>query len=113
MDGKKTFSLNIQKFTNQSHYQQPEEIGHYSVDSNGEISHDKSQLRYFVNPDNVNFHLMEGFKKRNFRNFDKKKFFHHVLWWILKHRDVFQIPQTSQTSTELGMDKEKQTSIKL
>lgn len=72
----------------------PKEIGCYSVDKNRCFKHDKSTMKYFINPKNpehVKFDLTDGYKKMIRKDETKKEFIDNILHWIVLNKEKFQL----------------------
>lgn len=74
------------------YYRQPREIGFFSLDIDRKFYDDKSQLKFYIPPNNagsVNFNLREGYKDLIKKDESVKEFIDDLLRWILVHKQFF------------------------
>lgn len=80
-------------------YRQPVEVGCFSLDNNRGFHDDKRQLRYFSPPHNIDFDLRAGYKDFTKRNEDEKEGLEHLLQWVQRHKEKFEIIQSPSGKT--------------
>ncbi|XP_029657264.1 decapping and exoribonuclease protein [Octopus sinensis] len=88
---------------NPPYLRQPKEIGCFSLDLDRKISCDKSQLRYYIEPetpDDVCMNLREGYKDLIQKDESKKDLLDDILRWISCHRSLFSLSIPSSKSSD-------------
>ena len=75
-------------------YRQPVEVGCFSLDDKRGFHDDSRQLRLFKPPHNINFDLRAGYKEFVKRNEDEKEGLEHLLQWVNRHREKFEVIQS-------------------
>lgn len=79
----------------------PVEVGYFSLDGERKFHDDSSQLRFYNPPSSrsdLAFNLREGYESYIEKNDDVQERLTHLLTWILKHSDVFQLKNQKETS---------------
>lgn len=80
----------------------PAEIGHFSLDIARKFHDDSHQLKYFCPPRTIDFNLTVGYKDFIARDEDVKEKLDHLLMWVDKHREKFELPK--KESVENGRE---------
>lgn len=73
-------------------FRQPFEVGFFSLDPDRKFHDDNHQLKYFHPPRRINFDLRVGYKDYVEKDDDIKEHLDHLLMWVDKHRDKFELP---------------------
>lgn len=78
-------------------YQQPVEVGCFSLDSERRFFNDGRQMRYYVQPDrSPNFDLRDGYRDRYVKRDDSaKERLDHLLRWVLENRSAVSSSQSA------------------
>ncbi|XP_061605968.1 decapping and exoribonuclease protein-like [Phyllopteryx taeniolatus] len=78
------------------------EVGFFSLDTERQFHHDKSQMRYYAEPDPApNFDLRDGYNDRYIkRDENLRKNLEHILHWILANKS--QLMQNAATTSALN-----------
>jgi RAT1-interacting protein len=74
-------------------FRRPVEIGHFSLDVDRKFHDDNHQLKYFCPPHTIKFDLAVGYKDFVARDDDVKERLDHLLMWVDKHKDKFELPK--------------------
>lgn len=74
-------------------FRKPVEVGCFSLDVNRSFHDDNHQLKYFHPPRTIDFDLRAGYKDYVERDDDVKEHLDHLLMWIDKHREKFELPR--------------------
>nr|XP_057946910.1 decapping and exoribonuclease protein-like isoform X2 [Doryrhamphus excisus] len=84
-------------------FNQRVEVGSFSLDSEHKFIHDKSQMRYYVEPDQVpNFDLRDGYNDRYVKRDENfKKGLTHVLHWILANKSNLKKRASSSLASDV------------
>ena len=86
-------------FTNfQSNLRQPIEVGSFSLDGQRKYHDDRSQLRIYNPPcamRGLSFNLRDGYDTYIEKDDEVQERLTHLLMWITKHKNVFQLKQQS------------------
>lgn len=75
-------------------FRQPKEIGCMSLDINRKFSNDKSQLKYYVKPsdmNNVNYDLKIGYNDMIRKDDNVKEYINDILRWINRNLEKFSL----------------------
>lgn len=75
----------------------PEEYGYFSQDSRRQFRSDRSQIRFYVPPANinrVNYDLTHGYSNFIRKDEDKKEYLDDLIKWVVENRMKFQIKTT-------------------
>ncbi|XP_046579126.1 decapping and exoribonuclease protein-like [Haliotis rubra] len=82
----------------------PEEYGYFSQDCDRQFRSDKSQLRFYVPPANMNrvkYDLTHGYSNLIRKDENKKEYLDDLLKWVVENKMKFQIvPRQTQDSNE-------------
>nr|XP_057905707.1 decapping and exoribonuclease protein-like [Doryrhamphus excisus] len=70
-------------------FDQRVEVGSFSIDSEGRFRHDRSQLKYYVEPDQApHFDLRDGYNDHYVESDESQKFcMNRILRWILANKE--------------------------
>ena len=92
----------IERFSTSSlpSFRRPAEIGHFSLDIDRKFHDDSHQLKYFCPPHTIKFDLTLGYKDFIARDEDVKEKLDHLLMWVSKHREKFEL--SKKESVENG-----------
>lgn len=93
-------------------FRQPAEIGHFSLDIERMFHDDNHQLKYFHPPRSINFDLRVGYKEYVEKDDDVKEHLDHLLMWVDKHRDKFELPQKSSVENGQASAESSHTSTR-
>lgn len=81
-------------------FRQPKEIGFLSLDINRKFSCDKSQLKYYVKPQDMNtvsLDLKKGYAEMIRKDDNTKEYLNDILLWIKSNLEKFSIPSSADT----------------
>lgn len=81
---------------------QPFEIGHFSLDIDRKFHDDNHQLKYLCPPHTIEFDLTVGYKDFIARDEDVKEKLDHLLMWVDKHRQKFELPKKESVENGQG-----------
>lgn len=93
-------------------FRQPVEIGYFSLDIERKFLDDNHQLKYFHPPHSINFDLTVGYQEYVEKDDDIKENLDHLLMWVDKHRDKFELPRKSSVENGQATAESSQTSTR-
>lgn len=79
----------------------PKEIGCYSVNKQRCFKHDKSNMKYFINPidpKRVKFDLTDGYHTMIRKDETKKEYIDNILHWIMCNKEKFQLHTSNKNN---------------
>ncbi|XP_046351572.2 decapping and exoribonuclease protein-like [Haliotis rufescens] len=92
----------------------PEEYGYFSQDSRRQFRSDRSQIRFYVPPANinrVNYDLTHGWSNFIRKDEDKKEYLDDLIKWVVENKMKFQIKTTKTKDADQDTQSQSITSL--